>query len=326
MSSLSHTDGADGSSRRAPRALALRDAGTLIGLVVILLVFALLAPGFISERNLLNILQQSSLNACLALGMTLVIVSGGIDLSVGPTAALSAVISGSLLLSGVPVPLAILAGLMLGALCGLINGVLVAVVGLQPFIVTLGTLSTYRALALIYTGGNPVLGIPAGYRAIFNGTVFGIPSPILIVAVVAIVAWVILKKTPLGEYLLAVGGNEEAAYIAGVPIALTKIAAYVISGFLAALTSAILIGRLGAAEPILGNLWELDAIAASAIGGASLMGGKGSIIGTLLGAIILGAMRNGLTLMNVQAFYQLLATGLIILVAMIIDRMTRGRG
>ena len=326
MSSLSHTDGADGSSRRATRALALRDAGTLIGLVVILLVFALLAPGFISERNLLNILQQSSLNACLALGMTLVIVSGGIDLSVGPTAALSAVISGSLLLAGVPVPLAILAGLMLGALCGLINGVLVAVVGLQPFIVTLGTLSTYRALALIYTGGNPVLGIPAGYRAIFNGTVFGLPSPILIVAVVAIVAWVILKKTPLGEYLLAVGGNEEAAYIAGVPIALTKIAAYVISGFLAALTSAILIGRLGAAEPILGNLWELDAIAASAIGGASLMGGKGSIIGTLLGAIILGAMRNGLTLMNVQAFYQLLATGLIILVAMIIDRMTRGRG
>jgi len=326
MSSLSHTDGADGSSRRAPRTLALRDAGTLIGLVVILLVFALLAPGFISERNLLNILQQSSLNACLALGMTLVIVSGGIDLSVGPTAALSAVISGSLLLAGVPVPLAILAGLMLGALCGLINGVLVAAVGLQPFIVTLGTLSTYRALALIYTGGNPVLGIPAGYRAIFNGTVFGLPSPILIVAVVAIVAWVILKKTPLGEYLLAVGGNEEAAYIAGVPIALTKIAAYVISGFLAALTSAILIGRLGAAEPILGNLWELDAIAASAIGGASLMGGKGSIIGTLLGAIILGAMRNGLTLMNVQAFYQLLATGLIILVAMIIDRMTRGRG
>lgn len=326
MSSLSNTNDAEASSRPRRRTLALRDAGTLIGLVIILVVFALLAPGFISERNLLNILQQSSLNAGLALGMTLVIVSGGIDLSVGPTAALSAVISGSLLLAGVPVPLAILAGLALGATCGLINGVLVAVVGLQPFIVTLGTLSTYRALALIYTGGNPVLGIPASYRAIFNGTVFGVPSSILIVAMVAIVAWVILKKTPLGEYLLAVGGNEEAAYIAGVPIAATKIAAYAISGFLAALTAAILVGRLGAAEPILGNLWELDAIAASAIGGASLMGGKGSIIGTLLGAIILGAMRNGLTLMNVQAFYQLLATGLIILVAMIIDRMTRGRG
>lgn len=326
MSSLSNAKAAEGPAVSGRRTLALRDAGTLIGLVVILMVFAMLAPGFISERNLLNILQQSSLNACLALGMTLVIVSGGIDLSVGPTAALSAVISGSMLLAGVPVPLAILAGLMLGALCGLVNGLLVAVVGLQPFIVTLGTLSTYRALALIYTGGNPVLGIPAGYRAIFNGTVLGVPSPILIVAVVAVIAWIILKKTPLGEYLLAVGGNEEAAYIAGVPIALTKIAAYVISGLLAALTASILIGRLGAAEPILGNLWELDAIAASAIGGASLMGGKGSIVGTLLGAIILGAMRNGLTLMNVQAFYQLLATGLIILVAMIIDRMTRGRG
>lgn len=320
--SLSKT--VDSPTRRS--AVSLRDAGTLIGLIIIVVVFSLFAPGFMSERNVLNILQQSSLNACLALGMTLVIVSGGIDLSVGPTAALSAVISATLLLAGVPIPLAILAGLLLGAACGLINGVLVAFVGLQPFIVTLGTLSTYRALALIFTGGNPVLGIPAGYRSLFNSTLFGLPTPILIVAVVAVIAWIILKKTPLGEYLLAVGGNEEAAYIAGVPIALTKISAYVISGVLAALTSLILIGRLGAAEPILGNLWELDAIAASAIGGASLMGGKGSIIGTLLGAIILGAMRNGLTLMNVQAFYQLLATGLIILVAMIIDRMTRGRG
>ena len=304
---------------------SLRDAGTLIGLVVIMAVFAALVPGFLSERNLINILQQSSINACLALGMTLVIISGGIDLSVGPTAAISAVITATLLLSGTPVPLAILVGLAIGMACGLINGVLVAYVGLQPFIVTLGTLSTYRALALIYTGGNPVLGIPPGFRSLFNGSSFGIPTPVLIVAVVALAAWVLLKKTPIGEYLLAVGGNEEAAYVAGVPIARTKITAYVISGGLAALSSLILIGRLGAAEPILGNLWELDAIAAAAIGGASLMGGKGSILGTILGAVILGTMRNGLTLMNVQAFYQLLATGLIILVAMMIDRATRGR-
>ncbi|MGO4126636.1 ABC transporter permease [Inquilinus sp. YAF38] len=135
-----------------------------------------------------------------------------------------------------------------------------------------------------------------------------------------------LRKTPLGEYLLAVGGNEEAAYIAGVPIRATKIAAYVVSAVLAALASLILVGRLGAAEPILGNLWELDAIAAAAIGGASLMGGKGSIFGTILGAVILGAMRNGLTLLNVQAFYQLLATGLIIILAMLIDRAARGAG
>jgi ribose transport system permease protein len=168
--------------------------------------------------------------------------------------------------------------------------------------------------------------VPQGFRTLFNGSVIGIPNSVLMVAVVAFFAWMLLKKTPLGEYMLAVGGNEEAAYVAGVPIALTKITAYVISGLLAALASMVLIGRLGAAEPILGNLWELDAIAAAAIGGASLMGGKGSIVGTLLGAIILGSMRNGLTLMNVQAFYQLLATGLIILVAMMIDRVTRGKG
>ena len=245
---------------------SLRDAGTLIGLVVIIAVFATLVPGFLSERNLINILQQSSINACLALGMTLVIISGGIDLSVGPTAAISAVITATLLLAGTPIPLAILAGLGIGVLCGFINGVLVAYVGLQPFIVTLGTLSTYRALALIYTGGNPVLGIPPGFRSLFNGALFGIPTPILIVAVVAVAAWVLLTKTPIGEYLMAVGGNEEAAYVAGVPIARTKITAYVISGGLAALASLILIGRLGAAEPILGNLWELDAIAAAAIG------------------------------------------------------------
>ncbi|PDT15399.1 ribose ABC transporter permease [Rhizobium sp. J15] len=306
--------------------LSVRDAGTLIGLVAIVIIFGLLSPDFLSQRNLLNILQQSSINACLALGMTLVIISGGIDLSVGPTAAIAAVISATLLVAGIPVPLAIFAGLGIGVLCGLVNGVLVAYAGLQPFIVTLGTLSTYRAIALIYTGGNPVLGVPQSFRTLFNGSVAGVPNSVVMVAVVALVAWVLLKKTPLGEYLLAVGGNEEAAYVAGVPIAVTKITAYVISGVLAALASMILIGRLGAAEPILGNLWELDAIAAAAIGGASLMGGKGSVIGTLLGAIILGAMRNGLTLMNVQAFYQLLATGLIILVAMMIDRVTRGRG
>lgn len=320
------TTGAAARSSKLFSSFSVRDAGTLIGLILIMAVFAALVPGFISERNLINILQQSSINACLALGMTLVIISGGIDLSVGPTAAIAAVISASLMVAGIPIPLAIAAALAIGVLCGVVNGFLVAFVGLQPFIVTLGTLSTYRAIALIYTGGNPVLGLPQGFRSIFNGSVAGIPNSVVIVALVAVLAWVLLKKTPIGEYLLAVGGNEEASYVAGVPIALTKVTAYVISGTLAALASLILIGRLGAAEPILGNLWELDAIAAAAIGGASLMGGKGSIIGTILGAIILGAMRNGLTLMNVQAFYQLLATGLIILIAMMIDRLTRGRG
>jgi ribose transport system permease protein len=303
----------------------LRDFGTLIGLVLIAGVFVAVAPGFLAERNVINILQQSSINACVALGMTLVIISGGIDLSVGPTAALAAVLSAGLMVGGVAPALAVLAGLCLGAVCGAINGALVSFGGLQPFIVTLGTLSTYRALALIATGGNPILGVPKDVRAIANGSLYGLPASVLVVIGVALACGLILRKTPFGEYLLAVGGNEEAAHIAGVPIALTKIGAYMLSGLLAALAAIILIGRLGAAEPILGNLWELDAIAAAAIGGASLMGGKGSIIGTLLGAIILGTMRNGLTLLNVQAFYQLLATGLIILLAMLVDRATRGR-
>ncbi|MGO4126635.1 ABC transporter permease [Inquilinus sp. YAF38] len=163
---------ADTGPRPALRALpSLRDAGTLIGLALIVVVFASLAPSFLTERNLINILQQSSINACIAIGMTLVIIQGGIDLSVGPVAALSAVLSTSLLVAGYPVPMAIAAGLLIGAGCGLVNGLLVAYGGLQPFIVTLGTLSLFRALALIYTGGNPVLGVPAEFRAIFNGTV-----------------------------------------------------------------------------------------------------------------------------------------------------------
>ena len=305
--------------------IGLRDMGTLLGLLLIVAVFASLSDVFLTERNLVNILQQSSINACVAIGMTLVIISGGIDLSVGPTAALTAVVSATMIVGGFPVPLAMAVALAIGMACGFCNGVLIAYGGLQPFIVTLGTLSVYRALALIYTGGNPILGVPASFRALFQATVWIFPMPIVVVAVLGVAAWVMLAKTPLGEYILAVGGNEEASRVSGVPIARTKISAYVISSGLASLAALILVARLGAAEPTLGNLWELEAIAAAAIGGASLMGGKGSIIGTILGAIVLGAMRNGLTLLNVQAFYQLLATGIIIIAAMLIDRLTRGR-
>ena len=299
-----------------------RDAGTLLGLILISTVFATLSPTFLTGPNLINILQQSSINACIALGMTLVIISGGIDLSVGPVAALSAVLAAAMLVGGVPVPLAIIGALGVGVACGFLNGALITWGGLQPFIVTLGGLSLYRALALIYTGGTPIFGLPDGFRALTNGNVAGVPNPVIAVAVLATLAWVILNKSPLGEYFMAVGGNPDAARIAGVPVTLTKLSAYMISGLMAAVAALILIGRLGAAEPTLGTLWELDAIAAAAIGGASLMGGRGSIPGTLIGCIILGTLRNGLTLMNVQAFYQLLATGIIIIVAMLIDKVT----
>lgn len=305
--------------------IRFRDAGTLVGLGLIALIFSLLTPAFLTGPNLVNILQQSSINACIALGMTLVIISGGIDLSVGPVAALSATLAAAMMVAGVPVPLAMLAAIGIGVACGFFNGALIAWGGLQPFIVTLGGLSLYRALALIYTGGTPIFGLPEDFRALTNGKLLGLPNPVIAVAVLAFLAWVLLTKTPLGEYLIAVGGNPEAARVAGVPVTLTKLSAYMISGGLAAIAALILIGRLGAAEPTLGNLWELDAIAAAAIGGASLMGGRGSIAGTLIGCVILGALRNGLTLLNVQAFYQLLATGIIIIVAMLIDRATSGK-
>lgn len=322
---MTHMDSLQAGQPVARLKFNLRDAGTLIGLLIIVVTFSVLSPVFFTLPNLLNILQQSSINALIALGMTLVIISGGIDLSVGPTAALSAVLGATLMVSGVPVPLAVLATLAVGISSGVFSGSLIAYAGLQPFIVTLGGLSLFRALALIYTDGNPVFGIPLEFRSLVNTTLLGIPVPILVVAVIALVLWTVMNKTPLGEYILAIGGNEEAARVAGVPVKRTKVIVYVISGVLASLASLILIGRLGAAEPTIGNLWELDAIAAAAIGGASLMGGKGSIFGTLIGVIILGALRNGLTLLNIQAFYQLLAIGLIIILAMLIDRATRGK-
>ena len=314
------------SNRLGKLNISWRDMGTVAGLLIMVVVFSSMSNVFLTQQNLINILQQSSINAVIAIGMTLVIISGGIDLSVGPVAALAAVLSAALLVAGYPVPIVILVALAVGLACGFVNGALIAYAGLQPFIVTLGTLSLFRALALLYTGGTPILGLPNEFRQLFSSSILGLPVPVIVAAVLAVLATILLRKTPLGEYILAVGGNEEAARVSGVPIALTKVITYMISGGLAALAAIILIARLGAAEPTLGNLWELEAIAASAIGGASLMGGKGSIFGTILGAIVLGAMRNGLTLLNVQAFYQLLATGIIIILAMLVDRLARGKG
>lgn len=303
----------------------LRNGGTLLALVVMCAVFASQSATFFTGKNAINILQAASINAMVALGMTMVIILGGIDLSVGSIAALSAVIMADLTVyKGLPWPACVVVALLLGVLCGAVNAFLVSVVKLQPFIVTLGTQSLFRAAALIYTNGNPIFNLPSGFRSVITSYVWDIPMPIYYVAGMTVVAWLILGKTPLGEYIVAIGGNEEAASISGVSVVRTKFFAYCFCGFLSALAAVILVGRLGAAEPILGGNWELNAIASAAIGGASLAGGKGSIVGTVLGAIILGTLINGLTLMNVQAFWQLAATGAIILVAMIVDRAARG--
>lgn len=302
----------------------MRQVGILFALLATVLVFSSLTPTFLTASNLTNIVLQSSVNAIIAIGMTLVIILGGIDLSVGPVLALVAVVTATVMLHGTSIPVAILVGLGIGVLAGLINGWLIAHLQLQPFIVTLGTMSLFRGLALIYTNGDPIFQVPQAYRSIFAGYYAGVPGPIVFLILVAILATVLLNFTRVGVYIKAIGGNEEASRLSGVAVRRYKILTYVMNGVLAALAGLVLVGRLGAAEPIAGSGYELDAIAAAAVGGTSMSGGKGNIPGTILGALILGALRSGLTLLNVQAFYQLLASGAIIIIAVVIDRFTRG--
>ncbi len=302
----------------------LRQVGILIALLVIGLIFSLLTPSFLTVSNLFNIAVQSSITAILGIGMTLVIISGGIDLSIGPIVALVTVVVATIMLAGTPVWLAILVGLGIGLLCGVFNGSIISYVGLQPFIVTLGTMSLYRGMALVYTNGDPIFKVQAEFREIFGGTYATIPGPIVFMLIVAVIAHLLLNYTRIGVYIKSIGGNEEAARMSGVRVNFYKMFTYTLNGVFAALAGLVLLGRLGAAEPIAGAGYELDAIAAAAVGGTSMSGGRGNIPGTILGALILGTLRNGLTLMNVQAFYQLLAMGIIILVAVTVDRFTRG--
>lgn len=303
----------------------LRQIGILVALLVIGLVFSFLTPTFLTMSNLQNIAVQSSITAILGIGMTLIIISGGIDLSIGPIVALVTVVVATILLQGTPIWLAIAIGLGIGVLCGLFNGSIIAYLGMQPFIVTLGSMSLYRGMALVYTNGDPIFKVPSGFRAVFGGTYGVMPAPIVFMLLMALIAFVLLNFTRIGVYIKSIGGNEEAARMSGVHVNFYKMFTYTLNGVFAALAGLVLLGRLGAAEPIAGSGYELDAIAAAAVGGTSMLGGRGNIPGTILGALILGALRNGLTLMNVQAFYQLLATGLIILVAVGVDRFTRGK-
>ncbi len=302
-----------------------RQVGILIALLIIAGIFAALTPIFLTPSNLTNILVQSAITGIIGIGMTLVIIQGGIDLSVGPVVALVAVVVATQMVNKVPVPMAILIGLLLGIAAGIFNGVMIAYVNLQPFIVTLGTMSLLRGVALVYTNGDPIFNVPRAFRSIFSGAYLGIPGPIVFMFAVAIVAFLILNYTRVGIYMKSIGGNEEAARMSGVNTRKYKVVTYAICSVFTAIAGLVMLGRLGAAEPIAGSGFELDAIAAAAVGGTSMSGGKGNIPGTILGALILGSLRNGLTLMNVQAFYQLLASGAIILVAVTLDRFTRGQ-
>ncbi len=292
-------------------------------LVLMCLALAVLAPRFLTSSNLINIVRQSSLNAIIAAGVTLVILTGGIDLSVGSLLAVASVFSAGVLAGGSPPLIAILVGIGAGLLLGLINGVIVTVGDVAPFIVTLGMLTIARGIALVYTNGAPIVAANAQFRYLGDGSLGPIPIPIIVLFIVYALGYFLLRRATFGSYVYAIGGNEEAARLSGVPIRVYKIAVYAISGLLAGLTGVILTGRLGSAQPNLGTGDELDAIAAVVLGGTSLAGGRGGLIGTLIGALIIGVLSNGLNLLNVNPYYQPVAKGVVILIAILVDRRVR---
>lgn len=293
-----------------------RELSLVAAIFIMVIVFSIIEPVYLSGSNLLDIMDQSVINGLLALGITYAIITGGIDLSVGSIFAIVIVVVGDLLVSGLNPVLAIICGVGIGFVLGVFNGLLITKLHLQPFIATLGTMSAYRGIAYVITGGWPVLDIPENFRSIFNSDIFGaFPVSILVLLAFAAVGHIILKYTKLGTYIYAIGGNEEATLLSGVNVNKSKMLAYAISGAGAALAGMVLLARLGSGEPAAGQTYELNAIAAAAIGGASLVGGRGNMIGTLLGAILLSTLKVGLVVVGVDSFWQYIATGAIIVVA-----------
>jgi len=299
----------------------LAAAGALI-VVFVFLSFA--SSDFLSADNLFNIGSQTAVVAVIAIGMTLVIITAGIDLSVGSVAALSGVMGVTLMVSfGLPVPLGILGGILVGAIAGLVNGLLVAFAGINPFIATLGMLSVARGLTYISTGAVAVFGAPDSFRLLGQGVLGPIPIPILVIVVVAIAGYVVLSRTRLGRYAYAMGSNLEAARLSGIPIKRYLTMVYVIAGALAGLGGMIAASRVNSGQPNYGLGLELDVIAAAVIGGASLFGGQGTVVGTLIGAFLIALIRNGAVLLNVDVFYQSVIIGVVIWIAVFWDQYRR---
>ncbi len=300
-----------------------RRFGTVIGLGVLCAVLWALTPHFLTVSNLLNVVQQTSINAIVAVGMTFVIISGGIDLSVGSIVALSGVVLGALLQGGQPLPVAVSAAFAVGIACGLLNGALVSGGGLPPFIATLGMMSVARGAALVFTEGRPISGFDDGLRSIATGSIGFMPAPVVVMIVVYVVAHLVLTRTTFGRYVYAIGGNEEATRLSGVAVRFHKTAIYGVSGLTSAVAAIVLTARLNSAQPIAGTMYELDAIAATVIGGTSLMGGEGTLAGTLVGALIMGVLRNGLNLLGVSSFLQQIVIGGVIVGAVLVDTVLK---
>jgi ribose transport system permease protein len=297
----------------------------MLGLAVLLAVcLSLLSPYFLTQNNIFNILDQSVVIGIVAVGMTFVILTGGIDLSVGSVAGLTGIVLG-LALQQMPIPLAILSAVLAGGGIGLLAGILVAVFGLAPFVVTLGMMAIARSLAYIFSGQTAISAIPGELSDIVYTTVLGIPANVLFLLALYGIAWAYLTYTKGGRTIYAVGSNREAARAAGLNVLVYSILPYVISSALAAVAITFSIAQILSADPLAGNQMELDAIAAVVIGGASLYGGRGSIIGTLIGVIIMVMIRNGLNLMGVSPFWQGTAIGSIIILALLAERLVNWR-
>ncbi len=304
---------------------------SLIALLILCIVLSILTDKFFTAENGLNVLRQIAVNICISVGMTLVVLTAGIDLSVGSVLALCSAVTAGLLKNGIEIPAgnlwigftllgAVMAGLLLGFLLGCFNGFAITKFNVPPFVATLAMLTIARGFTMLYTKGHPISNLGDSFAFIGTGWLFGIPVPVYIAAVVVLVAVFITQKTKIGRYIYAIGGNEQAAKLSGINIKKVKITVYAIAGALAALGGVIVASRLDSAQPNAGISYELDAIAAVVIGGTSLSGGKGSVWGTVMGAIIIGVLNNGLVLLNVSPFWQQVVKGSVILLAVIIDK------
>ncbi len=297
----------------------------LAGLVILCGLFSVLTDNFLTTKNLMNIALQTSICAIVSIGMTYVIAGGGIDLSVGSVAAFCGMSAALLMKAGVPIWCAVLIAVAAGAVLGLVNGIVIAVMGIAPFIATLGMNSVIRGAVYVITDGVPVTGLPKSFGLVGGGRIGGwLPYAVIVMAVIAVVMATVLKKSHFGRNIFAIGSNEQTAYLSGVNVIRNKIGMYVTCGMLSAIAGIILTSRLVTAAPTAGDAYETDAIAATVIGGASLTGGMGSISGTMIGAFIMGVLRNGLNLVGLNYFWQQIAIGLVIIVAVYID-VVRGK-
>lgn len=296
----------------------------VIILIVFTLVLGVMNPRFLQMNNVTNILNQTSVNALLAAGLTIVILTGGIDISVGSILGFTGAVAAILLSRGFNVVPVVLLSLLIGVVAGGLNGIFISRWNLQPMIVTLATLSIFRGATYLLTNSSPVSVTSDLFHAIGGGRIFGVvPVPVVIMIVLFAAGHYLLNRTPFGRHVYAVGGNEDAAFLSGVSVTKTKLTAYVLSGALAAMAGLIVTSRLSSAQPLAGQSYEMDAIAAAVIGGASLKGGHGRILFTVIGALIIGMLNNALNLMNVSSYYQTVLKGLVILIAVLLDARSK---